>query len=150
MTAPTPRQFEKMIEQTRKGMNRRLDELLEVYMGEHGAYETSHERVVRENAGKVMSGGASDPTAGIVGDPLDRERPGLQRAIRKQLEDVEGTLSAAENMINGITVKITKAMDRLDPREGFEALRYPISVSQAQLEESKQAQERRKTRGDEG
>jgi hypothetical protein len=38
-------------------------------------------------------------------------------------------------------------MDRLDPAETFEPLRYPITTTEAERRESKEAQERRKARG---
>ena len=140
MTALRPDQFEKLVNQTRNGLVRRLDELLIAYKVAHDA---ALERVVRENAGKVTSGGPADPTATITGDPLDAVRPGAQAAIRRVLESAPKDLASAENTIGGISRKIERAMDRLDPREGFEALRYPISVSNADLEESRAAQERR-------
>jgi hypothetical protein len=140
MTALRPDQFDKLLAQHRHGIERKLADLGKAYRDAYGA---SLERVVRENAGKVMSGGASDPTATITGDPLDPQRPGIQAAIRRTLEAAPKSLTDAENTIASVEAKIAKAMDRLDPREGFEAMRYPISVSHADLEESRAAQERR-------
>lgn len=145
MTAPTPRQFDLAVALALVHIRQRLADLPELYARAYGA---SHERVVRDSAGKISRGSVSDPTTEIVGDPRDRQRPGRQRAIRATLEAAEGHLADAENAIAAIEASILRAMDRLDPHEGFELPRYPITVSRAELEESQAAQARRLERGE--
>lgn len=145
MTAQRPDQFARTAERTRLHIDEQLRLLVELYRIAHDA---SLERVVRENAGKVMSGSAADPTAMITGDPLDRLRPGAQAAIRKTLERAPKKLAEAENAVAAVEREIARALDRLDPRDGFDPLRYPISVSNADLELLHEAQRRRIERGD--
>lgn len=147
MTALRPDQFEKVASRLQASIDAHIAELVDAYAKAH---EAAWSGVVRENAGKVTSGGPADPVAGIVGDPLDRQHPGLQRAIRKELENAPTTLQGADNMISGIAKKIELAMERLSPREGFQALRYPRSASDADLEEAREAQQRRTERGETG
>ena len=145
MSAPTPRQFEAELARSLARISQRMADLPALYRWAYGA---SSDRVVRDSAGKITKGGVADPTGQIVGDPLDPQRPGAQRRIRKTLEDAGGHLAAAENAITAIEREIGLAMDRLDPREGFEQLRYPITVSRADLEDSHAAQARRLERGE--
>jgi len=140
VTALRPDQFEKIAAHLQANIETHIRELIAAYAQAH---EAAWSGVVRENAGKVTSGGPADPVAGIVGDPLDRKHPGLQRAIRKELENAPTTLQGADNMISGIARKIMSAMERLSPPPTFEALRFPISASNADLEEARAAQERR-------
>ena len=112
------------------------------------AYLAAGWQVGRENIGKISRGGVSKPLEGIVGDPLDPRRPGRQAAIRKKLENAEKQLEIAINVVDDIAKDIGKAMDRLDPPETFDQLRYPISVTQDELGERHEAQQRRLGRGE--
>jgi hypothetical protein len=103
----------------------------------------SLERSVRESAGKI-SHGMSDPTVEVVGDPLDPKRPGAQAALRKKLENAPKRLVEAENILSSIEKDIRHAMDKLDPPERFEPTRYPITTTEAERRESKEAQDRRR------
>lgn len=145
MTAPTPRQFNMALDQSLTRIRQRLAELPELY---EVAYQASGWKVVRDSAGKISRGSVSDPTAEIVGDPRDPQRPGRQRAIRAALEAAEGHLADAENSLGAIESSIMKAMDRLDPRETWEPTRYPITVTHEELSVSYAAQVRRKGRGE--
>lgn len=140
MTALTPARFERKVAESFANLKKLLEELPELY---ERAYLASHSQPVRAQGGKVMTGRPSNPTEQVVGDPLDTKRPGAQAAIRKQLELAPRKLVNAENSISAIEKTVTKAMDRLDPREGFEALRFPRSASDADLQESAEAKERR-------
>lgn len=129
-------------------MLRRLADLKLLYCGEQGdnadsAYSMSLEKAVRGSAGKI-SHGMSDPTLEVVGDPLDKKRPGAQAALRKVLERAPKRLAEAENILSAVEADIRRAMDRLDPAETFEPIRYPITITQDELRESKDAQERRR------
>jgi len=147
LTALRPDQFEKIANRLQASIDAHIRELVDAYAKAH---EAAWSGVVRENAGKVTSGGPADPVAGIVGDPLDRQHPGLQRAIRKELENAPTTLQGADNMISGIAKKIETAMERLSPRETFQPLRFPVSASNADLDEAREAQQRRMERGETG
>lgn len=103
----------------------------------------SLDRAVRGSAGKITHG-MSDPTAEVVGDPLDKKRPGAQAALRKVLERTPKRLAEAENILASAEGDIRRAMDRLDPAETFEPLRYPITTTEAERRESKEAQDRRR------
>lgn len=144
MTAPTPRQFELAIAQTLARLRRHMAELPEIY---ERAYGASHDRVVRASTGKITKG-RSDPTEQIVGDPLDAQRPGAQAAIRRALERAPKKLAELENDLVSIEREISRAMDRLDPAQGFEPLRFPVSATNADLDEARAAQERRVARGE--
>ncbi len=146
MTPPTPRAFARTCESAADALLQRLADLKLLYCGDQddgGAYHMSLERAVRGSAGKITHG-MSDPTVEIVGDPLDPKRPGAQAALRKQLERAPKRLAEVENVLSGIEKDIRKAMARLDPPETFEPLRYPITTTQEERLESKQAQDRRR------
>lgn len=148
MTPPTPRTFARTCDATAENMLRRLADLKLLYCGEQGdnadsAYSMSLEKAVRGSAGKI-SHGMSDPTLEVVGDPLDKKRPGAQAALRKVLERAPKRLAEAENILSAVEADIRRAMDRLDPAETFEPIRYPITITQDELRESKDAQERRR------
>lgn len=145
MTAPTPRQFDLKLVEAHARITAKLRELPDVY---HRAYLAAGWQVGRENIGKISRGGVSKPLEGIVGDPLDPRRPGHQRAIRKKLEEAVAQLVVAENVIGDIAKDIEKAMNRLDPPETFDQLRYPISVTNDELVERLEAKERRLARGE--
>ncbi len=144
MTAMTPARFNRVLSESFANLKRLYEELPEVY---ERAYLASHSQSVRAEGGKVMTG-RSDPTEQIVGDPLDPKRPGAQAAIRRQLEVAPRKLAQAENSVSSIERTVQTAMDRLDPRAGFEALRFPRTASDVDLEESASAKERRKERGE--
>ena len=151
MTVPTPKAFDRVCDDAADQLLRRLADLKRLYRGEDedgadGAYKMSLERVVRGSAGKI-SHGMSNPTLEIVGDPLDRQRPGLQTALRKKLEGAPKRIQELDNILASLEGEIRKAMDRLDPPETFELTRYPITVTQAEVQESKEAQQRRRSRG---
>lgn len=149
MTVPTPRVFDQKCDVAGENILRRLADLKVLYGGDQddgGAYHMGLARSVRESAGKI-SHGMSDPTVEVVGDPLDPKRPGAQAALRKVLERAPKRLVEAENILSSIEEDIRHAMDRLDPAETFEPLRYPITTTEAERRESKEAQERRKARG---
>jgi hypothetical protein len=149
VTPPTPRVFNQKCLLAADNILRRLGELRILYGGDDdagGAYRMSLEQAVRGSAGKI-SHGMSDPTMAVVGDPLDPKRPGAQAALRKVLERAPKRLVEAENILSSIEKDIRHAMDRLDPAETFEPLRYPITTTEAERRESKEAQDRRKTRG---
>lgn len=112
------------------------------------AYEASLRPRVGESAGKVTASEVSDPTGEVGFDHPAIRRPTSHAGIRRALEGCGRHMADAENSMKAAEREILKAMDRLDPREGFEPLRYPVSVSQADLEASREAQARRKERGD--
>lgn len=148
MTPPTPRAFTRTCELTAESVLRRLQDLKLLYCGDQddgGAYQMSLERTMRGSAGKI-SHGTSDPTLEIVGDPLDPRRPGAQAALRKVLERAPKRLAEAENILSSIEADIRRAMDRLDPAETFEPLRYPITTTEEERQESREAQNRRRAR----
>lgn len=149
MTLLKPPTFDKVCDSTASDIKRRLDDLKVLYRGDQddgGAYEMSLERTVRGSAGKI-SHGVSDPTLEIVGDPLDKQRPGAQAALRRILERAPKRLAEAENILASVEADIRRAMDRLDPAETFEPLRYPITITQDEFAESKAAQDRRREEG---
>lgn len=146
MTAPTPRVFNQKCLTAADNILRRLGELRLLYCGDDdsgGAYRMSLEQSVRGSAGKI-SHGTTDPTVAVVGDPLDPKRPGAHAALRKVLENAPKRLVEAENILSAIEKDIRHAMDRLDPPETFEPLRYPITTTEAERRESKEAQDRRR------
>lgn len=149
MTLQTPRAFERTCDATAETLLSRLADLRVLYCGDQddgGAYHMSLERAVRGSAGKI-SHGMSDPTVEVVGDPLDPKRPGNQAALRKVLEGVPKRLVEAENILSAIEGSIRRAMDKLDPPETFEPLRYPITTTEDERRSSKEAQDRRRIRG---
>lgn len=149
MTLQNPRTFEKTIDETAAKILRRLEDLKRLYCGDSddgGAYHMGLERTVRGSAGKI-SHGTSDPTLEVVGDPLDKEgRPGLQAALRKVLDSAPKKLTEAENVLSTLETNIRKAMDRLDPPETFEPTRYPIDTTEAERQQYREAQARRRAR----
>lgn len=150
MTVPTPRAFERTCDAAAESLAHRLNDLKLLYCGDQddgGAYHMSLERTVRGSAGKIRHG-MSDPTTEIVGDPLDKQRPGAQAALRRALERAPKRIQEAENILSSLEGEIRKAMDRLDPAETFEPLRYPITVTQAELADSQSAQDRRRAGSD--
>ena len=149
MTLLKPASFERVCDSTADNLRRRLDDLKLLYRGDEddgGAYEMGLDRTVRGSAGKI-SHGMSDPTLEIVGDPLDKQRPGAQAALRRVLERAPKRLVEAENILSAIEKDIRHAMERLDPPETFEPIRYPITITQDELAESKAAQDRRRAGG---
>lgn len=145
MTALTPARFNRQVAETRARILKELADLPELY---ERAYWASHTQTGRGQGGKISRGGHSAPTEQIVGDPLDPKRPGIQASIRRTLERAPKTLANVESEVIGIERQISKGMDRLDPPPGFQALRFPVSASQADLEESRAAQQRRRERGE--
>ena len=148
MTVPTPKAFTQTCDETGERLLQRLADLRLLYCGDQddgGAYDMSLDKPRRGSAGKI-SHGISDPTAEVVGDPLDRLRPGAQAALRKALERAPKRMAEAENILSAIEGEIRKAMDRLDPSMGFEPTRYPITTTIAERQESKEAQDRRRAR----
>jgi len=145
VTAPTPRQFQLAIARTHANIKSKLAELPDLY---ERAYGAAGWQVGRESVGKISRGGISKPLEGIVGDPLDARRPGAQAGIRRALERAEKQLAEAENSVAAISRDIEKAMDRLDPKETFQALRYPISVTNEELGDLREAKARRLGRGE--
>jgi hypothetical protein len=144
VTAPKPEDFERLLDQVLGQAARWRTDLAKEYRWAYGA---SHERVVREGVGR--SSGPSDPTASVVGDP----RPGANRiagqaAIRRVLEQAPRRVIEAENALKALEKQLVGVMDRLDPREGFEQLRYPRTASESDLTDAKEAQRRRETRGE--
>jgi len=145
VTAARPEKFNRELAASLAKMKRLMSDLPTLYAW---AYNASSERVVRESVGKIHSGAVSTPTEQIVGDPLDRRRPGAQARIRAALESAPGQLANAENALVELERRIMAAMDGLDPHERPEPMRYPISVSQAELDDAKAAQKRRIDRGE--
>ena len=149
MTVPTPRSFSRTCDKTIENITRRINDLRVLYCGElpdnsDGAYAMSLEKSVRGSAGKIHHG-MSDPTLEVVGDPLDKRRPGAHAALRKKLESANTRMQELENILTSLEGDIRHAMDRHDPAETFELTRYPITVTREELRESKEAQERRRT-----
>lgn len=144
MTVETPAQFQASSRQTLARITRALVRLQGSYLMAHNA---ALEKIVGDSAGKISTGERADPTATIVGDPRAQRLVG-QAALRRTLENAPQKLAELENAANAIERSILKAMDRLDPRETFEPIRYPITVSQEQIAESLAAQERREGRGE--
>ena len=145
MTALTPARFKRQVAETRERILAELADLPELY---ERAYYASHSQAGRGQGGKISRGGHSDPTLQVLGDPLDKNRSGAQAKIRRTLERAPKTLATIESDVIAIERLISKAMDKLDPPPGFEALRFPVSASQADLEESRAAQKRRRERGE--
>lgn len=145
MTALTPARFKRQVVETRERILAELADLPELY---ERAYYASHTQAGRGQGGKISRGGHSDPTLQVLGDPLDKKRSGAQAAIRRTLERAPRTLAEMESQAIAIERSISKAMDRLDPPPGFDALRFPVSASPADLEESREAQRRRRERGE--
>lgn len=144
MTAPKPEAFEVQLATTYAHIRQQLGALPELY---RIAHEAGHRQVVGESVGKITSGAVSDPTASIVGDPL-AARKTAQAGIRAALENAPGQLVLVESQLNAITQDITKALNRLDPRETFEPVRYPISITQDEHAQAVEAQARRRARGE--
>jgi hypothetical protein len=144
VTAPTPRQFEREIAETHARIKKTLAELPGLYSWAYGA---SGWQIGRESVGKISRGGISKPLESIVGDPLDRKHPGAQAGIRRTLERAKTQLADAENSITAIRRDIEKAMNKLDPREVFEPLRYPFSIKEEELKVLHEAKARREGRG---
>ncbi len=147
MTAPKPDAINQTVVAFYAAMGKRLRILIAEY---EWAYGASGQRVVRDNAGKITQGATSDPTAGIVGEVIrtPESNIGHQAAVRRVLERVPRKLAEAENAVNAIEKELLSAMDRLDPREGFDPLRYPVSVSNEELERLHAAQRERANRGE--
>jgi hypothetical protein len=139
VTARSPRAFANDVAQTRSRVWSTLDELPALYREAHDA---AHERIVGDSVGKIMSGGVSDPTATIVGDPM-AQRLSAQAALRRVLEQAPKRLAELENAAAILDRQIRRAMDRLDPAEGFVPLRFPRTASEADLDEARAAQRRR-------
>lgn len=140
MTAPTPRAFDRSAKAAIARVRRELADLDDLYAT---AYDAGHTTAVRGSAGKIAVGGVNDPTGVIVGDPLDPRRPGAQAGLRRSCERASRKLAEIENMAASIRPELQRSLDRLDPRETFEPTRYPVSVTNAELEESRSAQRRR-------
>jgi hypothetical protein len=144
VTAPKPDDFEKLLDQVLGSVNGYRDRIAKEYRWAYGA---SHERIVREGVGR--SSGPSDPTGSVVGDPRPGpDRMGGQAAIRRVLEQAPRRLVEAENSLKALERQLFGVMDRLDPREGFEQLRYPRTASELDLDSAKEAQRRREQRGE--
>jgi len=143
MTAPSPREFENEVRVTLAVVQRELKAAVRAY---RDAWDAGHTTAVRGSDGRVAHG-VSDPTAGVVGDPLDRRRPGAQAGIRAACERAAHRLATIDNAATSIRPDIARAMDRLDPPETFEPVIYPRTVTRAELEESRAIQQRRAADG---
>jgi hypothetical protein len=71
-----------------------------------------------------------------------------QAAIRRVLEQAPRRVIEAENSLKALEKQLVGVMDRLDPREGFEQLRYPRTASESELVDAREAQRRREQRGE--
>lgn len=140
MAAPTPREFERQTAATLARVRRELRDAAAVY---RTAYASGHVNAVRGDGGRGAPG-AADPTLAVVGDPLDPRRPGAAAGARRACERAARRVVEVENLVGSLVPDLQSALDRFDPREGFEPVRYPVSITRAELDESRAAQERRR------
>lgn len=102
-------------------------------------YRAATDRTVAETVKVAAS--RSDPTGDLVASASKNE---MRRACAKAHEkvlDAKARLLAAEELL-----LIT--LDRTDPKERPELLRYPITVSEADKREAREAKARRAARGE--
>lgn len=145
MTVQKPEAFDRTVSQSFARITQLYAEMHTLY---RSAYDASLRPRVGESAGKVTASEVSDPTGEVGFDHPAIRRPTPHAAIRRALEACGRHMADAENAMKAAEREILSAMDRLDPREGFEPLRYPVSVSQADLEASREAQARRRRAGE--
>lgn len=107
------------------------------------AYESGYTQARRGTGESRLAFGESNPTLSVLGDPLDKRRPGAAAGARRTCERTARRVVEVENMVGSLVPDLTRALERFDPKETFEQLRYPVSVTQADLEESRAAQRRR-------
>lgn len=112
------------------------------------AYEAALQPRVGEKAGKVTSSEVADPTGSVGFDHPKADRVSAHARIRRSMERIPRHLADAENALKAAESELLAAMDRLDPKESFQPLRFPVTASNADLEESKAAQARRRAEGE--
>lgn len=144
MSIRKPEAFDRKVEESKAKIIELYGRLSEVY-GE--AYEVSLSPSVGESAGKITTSDPADPTGQIGFDHPKVKRPTRHAAIRRALDRAGTHMAEAENSIKAGEREILLAMDKLDPRPTFEALRNPISTNGDDQARYKEAQERRQGRG---
>lgn len=135
MTAPTPRQFESMLDEflSPRGAARYRKILAETYEWTHNA---AHDRTVQDQA-KIRSTNPSTPTESIAASKAHMRRA-LENAVRA-INHAKGDLEEAAR-------RCAQALETQDPPARPEPLRYARSVTNAELEESHAALHRRQDR----
>ena len=130
MSAPDPRVLNERLNNIRGSLSRIPAEYAWLYpMG--------YERSVRDGEKVTVSGVRGNDDLIIS-----------TYAARRALEEASRKVSDAEDLLRLAEGDLRKALGRHDPREGFEALRYPRSATRADLAEAKAAKERRIERGE--
>jgi hypothetical protein len=130
VTADDPRVLAEKVKSVRSASNRVLSQY-------RWLYPMGYERAVRDVEKVTVTG-----ERGI--DDLLVSTHGARRA----LEDASKHVAVALSELHAAENDIRKALGRHDPREGFTALRYPRTATRADLAESREAQGRRKDRGE--
>jgi hypothetical protein len=145
VSLPKPDAFNRDISHSFARMTRLYADLRLHYAS---AYEASLQPKVGEKAGKVTSSEVPDPTGSVGFDHPKADKVSAHARIRRAMERIPRHLADAENALKAAESELLSSMDRLDPREGFTPLRFPVTASAADLEESKAAQARRKEAGE--
>lgn len=135
MTALTPRQFERLATETFAAISRLRHQLVKEYAWAYGA---GLDRTVQEQA-KIRSTNPSTPTETIAASKAH---------VRRSLEEAVKDLTHARQDVEAAHRGIILAMDTLDPSARPEPLRYPRTVTNAELEESRSALDRRRAMGE--
>lgn len=137
MTAPTPAQYERLLDElfSVSSSRRWRKVLLESYKWTVGP---SLERAVVEEA-KIRSTSPNTPVETIAASKahIRRAQDRATRNVNHAISDLRDAIRACD-----------QALETLDPPARPEPLRYPRTVSNAELEEARDARERRKEMGE--
>lgn len=136
MTSPTPLEFGRQLDElSRLTTKKSLGSLLENYGHAHNA---GHERTVQEQA-RIRSTNPSTPTESIAAS---------KASIRRECERADRLVRDSIANLEAANRRLMAALNSLDPPVTPEPLRYPRTVTNAELEESRGARERRREMGE--
>lgn len=161
MTAMTPAQFAALVDAVLDpvGLARARTRIVEEYAWLYGA---AHSGIVRER-GRTSGGAVSDPTTSVAvgyvaSSDRDHESSDDRRApqaiLRQALEHAGVAIVGVENDLKGLESALRRWHGRhdsrgiLDPPAEMETVRYRRTVSNDELEASREAQRRRAQRGE--
>jgi hypothetical protein len=102
-------------------------------------YRAAYDRTVAEEV--KVRGSGNDPTGSLVSSVSKARARSACTDATELLKDALADLRHAENVL-------LRALDRQDPAESFEALRYPRTATREDLRHAAEAQERRQARGE--
>lgn len=113
------------------------DLLLELRTEYRWAYGVSHAKSVGDEV--KVSGGTSDPTMTVL---LSK------RSARRACEEANQAVLDAEKDVRDALARLSKALRLVEPPPRFEPLRYKADATRADMREAREAQLRRRLRGE--